>query len=163
MLSSVLPIVVLIFAIIHPRLTLSRMLSFTALVLAVTFAMLPRIIFGSAYADMRLVPYLFAIALLAIRFRDAPDKATAQVLAYAAMAFLLARTASVTWSLAIASNEQRRYLAEPDGRQLPGPRLADVAQRPYRRAGDRAPPRPGQQPLGESRRQAADQQISSGR
>jgi hypothetical protein len=114
MLSFVVPMVVIIFAIVHPRLTLSRMLSVTALVLAATFAMLPRIIFGSAYADMRLVPFLFAFALLAIRFRDAPDKAVARVLAYAALAFLLARTASVTWSLAIAANDQRGYLAALD-------------------------------------------------
>ena len=32
--------------------------------------------FGSAYADMRLVPYLIAVVLLAIRFRGAPDRTT---------------------------------------------------------------------------------------
>jgi MFS family permease len=114
LISFVLPMVVLIFAIVHPRLTLSRMLSFTALVLTVTFAMLPRIIFGSAYADMRLVPFLFVFALLAIRFRGAPDRGIGRVLALAALAFLLARTASVTASLVIASDEHRRYLEALD-------------------------------------------------
>ena len=51
------------------KLELSRNLAFSAIVLAVSFAILPRIIFGSAYADMRLVPYLMAVGLLAIRFR----------------------------------------------------------------------------------------------
>jgi hypothetical protein len=114
MLSVVLPCVVFIFAIVHPRLTLSRMLSFSALVLAVTFAMLPRIIFGSAYADMRLVPFLFVFALLAIRFRGPSDTVIGGILAFASLAFLLARTASVTWSLGIAANEQREHLLALD-------------------------------------------------
>ena len=60
------------------KLTLSRNLAFSAIVLAVSFVILPRIVFGSAYADMRLVPYLMAVGLLAIRFRGAPDRRTAQ-------------------------------------------------------------------------------------
>ena len=43
------------------KLTLSRNLAFSAIVLAVCFAIIPRIVFGSAYADMRLVPYLMAV------------------------------------------------------------------------------------------------------
>ena len=61
--------VVYLFALIHPRLALSRMLTFTALVLAAAFLLLPRIIFGSAYADMRLMPFVVAVALLGIRFK----------------------------------------------------------------------------------------------
>ena len=45
------------------KLTLSRNLAFSAIVLAVSFVILPRIVFGSAYADMRLVPYLMAVAI----------------------------------------------------------------------------------------------------
>ena len=58
------------------ELTLSRNLAFSALVLLAVFVILPRIVFGSAYADMRLAPFMIATALLAIRFtrRDAmPD------------------------------------------------------------------------------------------
>lgn len=102
--------VVFLFAIVHPRLTLSRMLSFTVLVLALAFALLPRIIFGSAYADMRLVPFVFAFALLAIRFRGKTDFALARVLALAALAFLLARTATVTWSHKIAADDHAAQL-----------------------------------------------------
>jgi hypothetical protein len=90
------------------------MLTFTAVVLATTFALLPRIIFGSAYADMRLVPFLFAFALLAIRFRGKTDFALARVLALAALAFCLARTASVTWSHKIAADDYRAKLAALD-------------------------------------------------
>ena len=61
-----------VYALFSRRLTLSRNLAFSAIVLAISFAIIPRIVFGSAYADMRLVPYLMAVALLAIRFRDVP-------------------------------------------------------------------------------------------
>ena len=103
--------VVFLFAIVHPRLVLSRMLTFTMVMLAVTFVLLPRIIFGSAYADMRLVPFVFAFALLAIRFRGKTDFPLARALAIAALAFLLARTASVTWSLKLAADNQRANLS----------------------------------------------------
>ena len=63
------------------QLTLSRNLAFSAIVLAIAYIILPRIIFGSAYADMRLVPYLIAVVLLAIRFRGEVDMRTARLLA----------------------------------------------------------------------------------
>ena len=108
--SFALTAVMLLFALIHPRLTLSRMLGFTVLVLAVAFALLPRIIFGSAYADMRLLPFVVALALLAIRFRRETDPGLARLLAMLALAFLLARTASVTWSLKLAADDQAAKL-----------------------------------------------------
>ena len=71
--SLIVPALVFLYAIgnrIFGRtLTLSRNLVFSAIVLAISFVLLPRIVFGSAYADMRLVPYLMAVGLLAIRFR----------------------------------------------------------------------------------------------
>jgi len=110
LLSFALTAVMLLFALIHPRLTLSRMLTFSALVLAAAFALLPRLIFGSAYADMRLMPFVLAFCLLAIRFRRETDPRLGQVLAVLALTFLLARTASVTWSLALAADDQREKL-----------------------------------------------------
>ena len=95
-----------LYAIISRKLTFSRNLAFSAIVLSVCFAILPRIIFGSAYADMRLVPYLMAVALLAIRFRGAPDRRTAQVLAVLGLLFFATRTVANTWSLAISANDQ---------------------------------------------------------
>ena len=112
--SFAIPAVVFVFAIVYPRLTLSRMLTFTAVVLAAAFVMLPRLIFGSAYADMRLMPFVVAMAMLAIRFRRATDIRVGWVLALLALAFLLARTVSVTWSLKIASDEHTRQLTALD-------------------------------------------------
>ena len=101
---------VFLFAIVSRKLTLSRNLAFSAIVLAAGFAIIPRIVFGSAYADMRLVPYLMAVALLAIRFRGAPDRTTAQVLAVLGLLFFATRTAANTASLALAGADQTAKL-----------------------------------------------------
>lgn len=104
--ALIVPALVFLYALVSRKLTLSRNLAFSAIVLAIGFALLPRIIFGSAYADMRLVPYLIAVALLAIRFRGAPDRRTAQVLAVLGLIFFGTRTAANTVSLAIAADDQ---------------------------------------------------------
>jgi len=93
------------------RQTLSRNLAFSAIVLAIAYVILPRIIFGSAYADMRLAPYLIAVALLAMRFRSVAEMRTARVLAVVSLAFLGMRMAGNTISLAIAANDQQAKLA----------------------------------------------------
>jgi hypothetical protein len=112
--SLIVAALVFVYALVSRKLTLSRNLAFSAIVLAVSFAILPRIIFGSAYADMRLVPYLMAVGLIAIRFRGAPDRTTAQVLAVLGLLFFAARTAANTVSLAIAGDDQRAKLQAID-------------------------------------------------
>src|SRR4051812_43700684 len=113
---------IFLYALVSPKLTLSRNLAFSAIVLAISFVILPRIIFGSAYADMRLVPYLIAVALLAIRFRGAPDRTTAQVLAVLGLLFFAVRIGSNTLSLGMAADDQRAKLAAldhvPDGARV---------------------------------------------
>jgi len=96
------------------ELSFSRNLAFSALVLFGVFLLLPFVIFGSAYADMRLVPYAFAVALLAIRFRDADYPPKAATIAVLGLAFFLVRIGSTTASLAIAANEQGRHLEALD-------------------------------------------------
>ena len=107
--------VIFVYCLISRKLTLSRNLAFSALVLAAFFAILPRIIFGSAYADMRLVPYLLAVALLAIRFRGRADRTMAHVLAMLALLFFATRTAANTLSLKIAGDDQRAKLTRSIG------------------------------------------------
>src|SRR5690606_36063154 len=82
----------------RPELTFSRNLAFSALVLFAGFLILPRIVFGSAYADMRLAPYMIACALLAIRFRGETVMRTARVLAVLGIAFYLTKVATTTRS-----------------------------------------------------------------
>ena len=124
-------VVVLVFAIINPRLNLSRNLAFSALVLFIFFLLLPRIVFSSAYADMRLVPFLIAITLLGIRFKDATDPRLARILALMGLCFFLARIAMTTASMAIAGNNQEARLAALD--QVPrGARLLTLVHVPCR-------------------------------
>jgi hypothetical protein len=116
--SLVVPGLVFLYAIFSRKLTLSRNLAFSAIVLAVCFVMVPRIVFGSAYADMRLVPYLMAVALLAIRFRGAPDRTTAQVLAVLALLFFATRSAANPSRWMAAVDQKESYSA----RSCPGRR-----------------------------------------
>ena len=110
-------------------LTLSRNLAFSAIVLLVVYIFLPRIIFGSAYADMRLVPYAIAVALLAIRFRELPAPRFATALAVIGLVFVVVRIGGNTASLAIASNEQQARLPALD--QLPmGARVITLVNDP---------------------------------
>jgi hypothetical protein len=104
--SLIVPALVFVYALVSRKLTFSRNLVFSAIVLAVSFAVLPRIIFGSAYADMRLVPYLMAVALLAIRFRGPPNRKMAQVLAVVGLLFFATRTVANTISLGMAADDQ---------------------------------------------------------
>lgn len=54
----------------------SRNLGLSALFLLTVYILLPRIVFGSAYADMRLAPFMMAIAVIAIRPRNGPADAS---------------------------------------------------------------------------------------
>jgi hypothetical protein len=112
--SAAVVLAVPIFALIHPRLTLSRNLAFSGLVLAATYVLLPRVVFGSAYADMRLVPYAAAIFILAIRFKKQTHFPLATWLALAATGFMLIRLAGTTTSMAIAGNRQAEQLKALD-------------------------------------------------
>jgi hypothetical protein len=101
---------VLIEALRNPRLTFSRNHAFSGLVLVLSFILLPRIIFGSAYADMRLVPYAIAVLLIAIRFRGKSSGKLAPSLAILAMVFVAVRLGSNTISLARAADDQQAKL-----------------------------------------------------
>ena len=83
------------------------------------FTLMPRILLGSAYADMRLVPYMLAIFVLAIRFKGPMPPRFGHILAYAALAFLLVRTATTTASLAIASTSPGTATGTRAGRRRP--------------------------------------------
>ena len=127
--SLVVVALVTVFAIFSRKLAFSRNLAFSALVLLAAFLLLPRVIFGSAYADMRLVPYLMATTLIAIRFRSDWTGRTAATLAVAGLAFAVVRIGANTASLAISANEHNERLQAID--HLPrGARVATFVGRP---------------------------------
>lgn len=88
----------ILWALFSRRMTYSRNLGASVLFLVLVFVLLPRIVFGSAYADMRLAPYLFAVALVAIRMRpEASDRFT-RGLAIAGLLFVAVRLGANTVS-----------------------------------------------------------------
>lgn len=100
-----------LFALVTRAFTLSRNLAFSALVLTLAFILLPWTVFGSAYADMRLVPYAMAVIALAIRTRREPPEGLSPVLAVASVGLFVAKVAVTTVSLGIASDRQERQFA----------------------------------------------------
>ncbi len=113
---------VILFAALHRRIGFSRMLAVFAVFLALVFLLLPRIVFGSAYADMRLAPYAFAMALLAIRFKPSFGTRTLHWIAVASFAFFVVRTAATTisfWMYDKVYDEELPALAHvPKGARL---------------------------------------------
>lgn len=127
--SLVLVGVAFLFCLVSRAFALSRNLAFSAIVLAIAFVLLPRIIFGSAYADMRLVPYVFAVIMLSFRSRHAEYPRSAALLATVGLCFFLVRIGSTTASLAIAANDQQAKLTALD--HIPhGARVATLVTEP---------------------------------
>jgi hypothetical protein len=112
--ALVLVTMLLLFAIFSRRLTFSRNLVASALFLAIVYILLPRIVFGSAYADMRLAPYVFAIALVGIRFPEGASLGFMRVMALAGLAFVLLRTGATTVSNWLYDRAYDRELAALD-------------------------------------------------
>jgi hypothetical protein len=103
------------------------LLAMPALICAIAFVLMPRIAVGSAYADMRLLPFTCSLALLAIQ----PKQGSGQSLALAGLAFLAVRIASTTASLFIYSEAHSRELQALEA--LPrGSSVLSLVSRPCR-------------------------------
>ncbi|TVV75646.1 hypothetical protein [Sphingomonas solaris] len=113
--GSVLLLTGLILAALFRRggLRFQHMLALAALILFIAYLLLPRILLGSAYADMRLIPYVLAIAVIAIRPRE-DARRIAPVLAVAALAFFGVRTAATTVNFIGYDRAYSRQLAALD-------------------------------------------------
>ncbi len=100
---------------VHDRhIVYSRNLALSALFLLAMYLLLPRIVFGSAYADMRLAPFVFAIALIGLRPRPgSPGRSQARY-AVVGLAFVLLRLVGTTWSYALYDREYDRVLTALD-------------------------------------------------
>ena len=78
---------------------------------ALAFLLLPFTLLGSAYADLRLLPFAFAVALAGLAPKEgAPIRA----IALAGLAFFLLRTLGTTASFALYDADWRRELAALD-------------------------------------------------
>ncbi len=108
--SLVIVIFLLLWVPVSRKLNFSRNLLASTLFLLAVFLLLPRVVFGSAYADMRMAPYIFMIAIIAIRVREDHLK-LARLLAMAGLAFFTVRTIGTTVSLTLYDERYDRELA----------------------------------------------------
>ncbi|MGH6615145.1 hypothetical protein [Sphingomonas sp.] len=97
-----------------PAIEYSRNLGLSALFLAAVFIVLPRIVFGSAYADMRLAPFLLAITVIALRPRPGLSIRGTALLAVLGCAFFLVRIGAGTVSYWMFDQRYDRELAALD-------------------------------------------------
>jgi hypothetical protein len=121
----------LAFAIRSRRFHFSRGLLTALLCLGIAYILVPSKLFGSSYADMRLLPFLYVFALVAIGLRERTSGAFASRLALVGMAFVVARTAGTTAALWLYGRSFDRELAALD--HVPrGARLLTLAGAPCR-------------------------------
>ncbi len=107
-------LVILIKGLRDPNIEYSRNLGLSALFLLAMFLVLPRIVFGSAYADMRLTPFMIAIAVIALRPKHGLSIRGASTLAVVGMAFFLVRIGATTASFWLYSQSYDRELVALD-------------------------------------------------
>lgn len=98
----------------HPKIRFSPVLALAAAMLAALYLMLPRVLLGSAYADMRLAPYMLAIALLAIGFAGAPRRRALHLIAIGSLLFFVVRIGANTVSFWLYDQRHDRELAAVD-------------------------------------------------
>jgi hypothetical protein len=124
--SVVLVLGLLAWAIRSKGFGFSRNLAASALCLVAIYLALPQRIFGSSYADMRLLPYTIALGVLAIRPKD-----DLRPLALAGLVFFGVRMACETASFALYGAAFDRELAALD--QVPrGARMVTLIGTPCR-------------------------------
>jgi hypothetical protein len=106
--SAAVGVVLVGSAIFDKRMGFSRKLGIPAAVLLVVYFLMPWSIFGSAYADMRLAPYMMILGICAVRFRDSDAVPGERLLASLGIAFMALRLAGNTLSFGMAESEMRR-------------------------------------------------------
>jgi hypothetical protein len=112
--SATVLFVILLKGVRDHRVEYSRNLLLSTLFLTAIFVLLPRIVFGSAYADMRLAPFVIAIALIALRPRHGLSFRGASTLAALGLLFCGARLVGTTISYIQFDREYDRTLAALD-------------------------------------------------
>ena len=107
-------LILVLAAVVRLRLQFEKTLGIAAIILAAAYLLLPRVLLGSAYADMRLVPYALAIAVIGIRPRDEGNRTLSTALAIAACLFFVVRMGASTWSLWQYDKEYDKQLVALD-------------------------------------------------
>lgn len=96
------------------RVERSPHLAAAALLLLAAFVLLPFILFGSAFADMRIAPFMLILALLTLRTSEAFPARERATLALIGLAFFAVRTTGTTIGFWQVDREWNRHLQALD-------------------------------------------------
>ncbi|MDB5715375.1 MAG: hypothetical protein JWO15_2772 [Sphingomonadales bacterium] len=105
---------VLVFAVFSRKFQSSRTLAVGAMLLLAVYLVLPRVIFNSEFADMRLAPFVLVIALLAIAPSTRASPRFLNTIAIVGLFFFGVKLAAGTISFAAISSRQERALGALD-------------------------------------------------
>ncbi|SMF67143.1 hypothetical protein [Allosphingosinicella indica] len=134
--SALLVMALPLTAIFWTRIRFSHKLGLATLFLMLAFIGLPRILLGSAYADMRLAPFLFAVAIIAIAPVGEFAKRWSGAIAIFGIAFFAARIAVSTAAFAdVDRGWQAQLAAVPHIAE--GSRVLALAETPCNEVWDR--------------------------
>lgn len=108
-LLSLLPLLAILYVGMRSRrMGFAPLLGWPALLCLAAFILLPRLLMGGSYVDMRIIPAAMMLGLVAIA---PPRRRLAQAFAVAGVVFLLVRMAGTTISFVERSTEQQREIA----------------------------------------------------
>jgi hypothetical protein len=108
--SALVMLALAVSPLLFKRVTLAPALAGAAGFLFLLYLLLPQRIFGSSYADMRIMPFALAVAVLALK----PPEGWTRRLAFAGLAFVGLRMAAETASFALYAQSWRSELAALD-------------------------------------------------
>ncbi len=114
MTAALLLFIVIIGGITWKRLKWGGGLGMTAIIFAALFVTLPYVVFGSAYADMRIYPFALACAILAIGTTPLLNREQRVAIAFSALALFGVRTAGTTVSFAQYHDDHAQLLPAID-------------------------------------------------
>jgi hypothetical protein len=97
-------------AIVLRAVRFDRRLGLAAIFLFIAYLIIPWALMGSTYADMRLAPFIIAIALIAIDVRSSAAPSLGKYMLIAGAAFFLVRTTATTISFARYEKDIRAEL-----------------------------------------------------
>ena len=111
----------------EPQLQFSRRLIVPALLLWLTFLVMPARVLGMTYADARIGPMMFILAIVAIRVTDG-NKQISRPLAWLGIAFVALRLIGNMISFGISDRETRTWLTALDHIPVGAPVLSLVGE-----------------------------------
>ncbi|AFN56659.1 hypothetical protein FBY51_0434 [Zymomonas mobilis] len=115
------------FILLLGRLRLAPPMGLACFILLIAYICLPRILLSAAFADMRLAPYIFALALVGLK---APKNQNfARIAAIAACLFFTIRTAATTVSFWLYDQGYQKQLKAVDS-MAPGSRVLAMVSTP---------------------------------